>query len=421
VTDSAIEARGLGKRYRLGEQQAAYGTLRDALAGVARRDRRGRDIEHWALRDVDLTVREGEALGIVGQNGAGKSTLLKILARITEPTTGFTRTRGRVGVMLEVGTGFHPELTGRENVFLAGAVMGMTRRDVRRRFDEIVTFAGVEPFLDTPLKRYSSGMQLRLAFAVAAHLEPELMLVDEILAVGDVEFQRRCLSRMNRLSEEGRTVLFVSHDLGAVTRLCSRAIWTDRGRIIRDGDPTDIVREYYAKVLGQGGQATFEIDGEIGVTRVAIADELGGLLHQPTRGEPFAIEADIVARRPYHDLDVGIYVRDRDGTMLTHEWWSDQPELPSIATEAGHYRVTLHLPPLLRAGEYVVGLWIGNDQTEHFHREVLQLVVVPQTGDRQHWLTRRRLIQPCVRWSSRSLEGIVDDDAGDVVAVANEP
>jgi ABC-2 type transport system ATP-binding protein/lipopolysaccharide transport system ATP-binding protein len=415
VSDAAIEARGLGKRYRLGEQQAAYGTVRDSLQNLVRRDRARPRIEHWALRDVDLTVREGEALGIVGQNGAGKSTLLKILARITEPTVGFTRTRGRVGVMLEVGTGFHPELTGRENVFLAGAVMGMTRRDVRRRFDEIVAFAGVERFLDTPLKRYSSGMQLRLAFAVAAHLEPELMLVDEILAVGDVEFQRRCLSRMNRLSDEGRTVLFVSHDLGAVTRLCSRAIWTDRGRIVRDGAPADIVREYYAKVLGQGGQAAFEVDGEIGVTRVAVVDVSGALMPQPARGEPLAIEADLVARRPYHDLDVGIYVRDRDGTMLLHEWWSDQPDLPPIAAQAGQYRVTLDLPPLLRAGEYVVGLWIGNDQSEYFHREVLQLVVVPQTGDRQHWLTRRRLVQPSVRWRCRSLEARADA-AGDMVA-----
>jgi ABC-2 type transport system ATP-binding protein/lipopolysaccharide transport system ATP-binding protein len=403
VADAAIEVRGLGKRYRLGEQQAAYGSLRESLQGALRGQRRDPGLEHWALRDVDLTVREGEALGIVGYNGAGKSTLLKIIARITEPTVGWSRTRGRVGVMLEVGTGFHPELTGRENVFLAGAVMGMTRRDVRSRFDEIVAFAGVERYLDTPLKRYSSGMKLRLAFAVAAHLEPELMLVDEILAVGDVEFQRRCLSRMNRLSEEGRTVLFVSHDLGAITRLCSRAVWTDHGRVVEDGVPADVVKRYYATLLGQAGEATFSVDGEIGVDRVAVVDDDGAVLAQPARGEPLHIEADVVAHRPYHDLDVGIYLVDRDGTMLVHEWWSDQPDLPAIAARAGRYRVTLHLPPLLRAGEYVVGLWIGNDQTEHFHREVLQLNVLPQTGDRQSWMTRRRAVQPAVRWTCRPL------------------
>ena len=259
-------------------------------------------------------------------------------------------------------------------------------------------------------------MQLRLAFAVAAHLEPELMLVDEILAVGDVEFQRRCLSRMSRLSEEGRTVLFVSHDLGAVTRLCSRAIWTDHGRIIKDGDPSDIVREYYAKVLGPGrpgdlrGRRRDRRDpGRASSTRSAdTCPSPPGA--SPSRSRPTSLPV-----APTTISTSACTSRDRDGTMLMHEWWSDQPDLPSIATEAGHYRVTLHLPPLLRSGEYVVGLWIGNDQTEHFHREVLQLVVIPQTGDRQHWLTRRRLVQPSVRWSSRRLE-ISVDGAGDMVA-----
>jgi lipopolysaccharide transport system ATP-binding protein len=228
-----IEARGVGKQYRLGENAAMYGTLREALGTALRRGggRSGPTRDIWALRDVDLSVHEGEAMGLIGSNGAGKTTLLRILARITEPTVGVTRTRGRVGALLEVGTGFHPELSGRDNVFLSGAVMGMTRSDVRRRFGEIIEFAGVEAFADTPLKRYSSGMRLRLAFAVAAHLEPELMLVDEVLAVGDYDFQRRCLNRMATLREEGRTVVFVSHDLGAITRLCSRAVWIDHGRV----------------------------------------------------------------------------------------------------------------------------------------------------------------------------------------------
>jgi ABC-type polysaccharide/polyol phosphate transport system ATPase subunit len=232
---ATIEVQGVGKRYRLGEQAAAYGTLRDSLSSVFRR--RGGDTkarkEFWALRDVDLTIHEGEALGLVGGNGAGKTTLLRILARITDPTVGVTRTRGRVGALLEVGTGFHPELSGRDNVFLSGAVMGMTRRDIRRRFDEIVEFSGVEQFIDTPLKRYSSGMRLRLAFAVAAHLEPELMLVDEVLAVGDSDFQRRSLARMATLREEGgrssssamtsgRSRAFAPERCGSITGGCRR-------------------------------------------------------------------------------------------------------------------------------------------------------------------------------------------------------
>jgi ABC-type polysaccharide/polyol phosphate transport system ATPase subunit len=422
MSDTAIEVRGVGKRYRLGQERAAYGTLRDSLASALRSRRGGPPAETqeiWALRDVDVTVRQGEALGIVGSNGAGKSTLLKIIARITEPTVGLVRTRGRVGVMLEVGTGFHPELTGRENVFLTGAVMGMTRRDIRRRFDDIIEFAEVERFLETPLKRYSSGMKLRLAFAVAAHLEPELMLVDEILAVGDVEFQRRCMDRMSRLSSEGRTVLFVSHDLGAVTRLCTRAIWTDRGRVVSEGDPGDVVRDYYASLLGQAAQAEFDVDGELGVRHVAVVDEHGALLPQPTRGEPFAIQARVVAQRRAPDLDMGVYLLDRNGTMLVHERWSDQPHLPPLAPEAGEYSVTLRFTPVLRPGDYVVGMWIGNDQIDHFHREVLSVSVQPQAGDRQEWLSRRRVFQPPVGWSVRQVPA-VDADAG-TAAVVDQP
>jgi ABC-2 type transport system ATP-binding protein/lipopolysaccharide transport system ATP-binding protein len=403
MADSVIEVHQLSKSYALGEQQAAYGSLRESLVGALQRRPPSQREIHWALRDVDLTVREGEALGIVGSNGAGKSTLLKIIARITEPTRGFTRTRGRVGVMLEVGTGFHPELTGRENVFLSGAVMGMTRQDVKRHFEEIVEFAGTSAFLDTPLKRYSSGMKLRLAFAVAAHLEPELMLVDEILAVGDVEFQRRCLDRMGRLSKEGRTVLFVSHDLGAITRLCSRAVWTQSGQIIADGAPTDIVRDYYSALVSQGAHATFDVEGDIGVSQVAVVTDDGELAAQPVRGEPISIQTDIVAHRAYDDLNIGVYILDRNGSMLIHEWWSDQPGLPPLAPHPGRFRVTLRLPPVLRADDYVVGLWVGNDQIDHFNREVLSLAVRPEAGDRHEWLSRRRLVQPTVTWRADAL------------------
>jgi lipopolysaccharide transport system ATP-binding protein len=253
---AAIAVEGLSKRYRIGELQSAYGTLRDSLAAavrrLVRRDHHSHDEEIWALRDVTFDVEEGEVLGVIGRNGAGKSTLLKILTRITTPTEGRAAIQGRVGSLLEVGTGFHPELTGRENVFLNGSVLGMKRREIARKFPEIVEFAGVDKFIDTPVKRYSSGMSVRLAFAVAAHLEPEILLVDEVLAVGDAEFQRRCLGRMEDFGEQGRTVLFVSHNMQTVAQLCDRAILLDQGRIVRDGSSPEVVSYYLQSEHGTG-------------------------------------------------------------------------------------------------------------------------------------------------------------------------
>jgi lipopolysaccharide transport system ATP-binding protein len=255
VSDIVIRAEGLGKSYRLRHQrQQGYIALRDVLAErihAVGRWLRGRESmlreseeEFWALRDVSFEVRRGDVVGVIGRNGSGKSTLLKILSRITEPTEGRVRIRGRVASLLEVGTGFHPELTGRENIFLNGAILGMTRAEMRRKFDEIVAFAEVEKFLDTPVKRYSSGMYVRLAFAVAAHLEPEILLVDEVLAMGDAEFQRRCLGKMRDVSQGGRTVLFVSHNMAAVQALCGRGVLLDRGRVILDGRSGEVVRHY---------------------------------------------------------------------------------------------------------------------------------------------------------------------------------
>ncbi len=404
MAENVIEVRGLGKRYTLGQQQAAYGTLRDSLSSAFRgRGKGGRRGEVWALRDIDLTVTEGEAVGIIGTNGAGKSTLLKILSRITEPSVGVVRTRGRVGVLLEVGTGFHPELTGRENVYLSGAVMGMTRRDVRRHYDEIVAFSGVEKFLETPLKRYSSGMQLRLAFAVAAHLEPELMLVDEILAVGDVEFQRRCIQRMSRLSTEGRTVVFVSHDLGAITRLCTRAIWTDKGQVVTEGDPTDIVQQYYSAMLGQSGSADFDVTGDVGVSHVSLLDEHGDALAQPVRGEPFTVQARIVAGEKVPHLDMEMYLGASDGTTVFSELWSDQPALPELLPAPGEFLVRMHVPALLPAGDYVLGMKLETPHKKYFDRNVMGFAVVPRPGDRQQWLTRRRVLQIGSPWSRESV------------------
>ena len=251
----AIEARNLSKRYMIG-QAGAHKSLREALALAGQRfshntlrRRAGADDptlrrEFWALRDVSFQVRQGEVVGIIGDNGAGKSTLLKILSRITEPTEGELRFRGRIGSLLEVGTGFHPELTGRDNIFLSGAILGMTRSEIMQRYDEIVAFSEIGDFIDTPVKRYSSGMYMRLAFAVAAHLDVDILLIDEVLAVGDVRFQRKCLSRVDKIADAGKTIVFVSHNLMAVQSICRRTLWIDHGRVMADGPSTEVVKAF---------------------------------------------------------------------------------------------------------------------------------------------------------------------------------
>jgi lipopolysaccharide transport system ATP-binding protein len=265
MSDIAIRAEGLGKQYRIGQRQRGYKrfteTVTDTLMAPFRRlGRSGRapspDEMIWALKDVSFEVKQGEAIGIIGRNGAGKSTLLKILSRITEPTEGRAELHGRVASLLEIGTGFHPELTGRENIYLSGTIMGMNRAEIQRKFDEIVDFSGVAQFLNTPVKRYSSGMHVRLAFAVAAYLEPEILLVDEVLAVGDAEFQKKCLGKMDEVAGGGRTVLFVSHNLGMIVSLCPRAILLDSGLVSMDSLSSDVVTNYYTL----GSSSSYSID-----------------------------------------------------------------------------------------------------------------------------------------------------------------
>ena len=253
MAESVIHVEGLGKRYRVGERER-YLALRDTLTRALRvpfeRNRARRRVDYlWALRDVSLDVNEGEVVGLIGRNGAGKTTLLKLLSRITRPTTGFAEIHGRVGSLLEVGTGFHPELTGRENIYLSGAILGMRKREIDRKNDAIVAFAEVERFLDTPLKHYSTGMQMRLAFAVAAHLEPEILLVDEVLAVGDIEFQKKCLGKMQDISKSGRTIVFVSHQMGQMRRLCERVFWVDDGQIRDEGASRKVIAAYESSGL----------------------------------------------------------------------------------------------------------------------------------------------------------------------------
>src|SRR2546427_397791 len=253
MSDIAIQVEGLSKQYRIGARQERYRTFRDTFAGVfsggSTRRRRGKRETVWALKDLSFEVRRGEVVGIIGRNGAGKSTLLKILSRITEPSTGYAKIYGRVGSLLEVGTGFHPELTGRENIYLSGAILGMTKREIARKFDEIVAFAELEKFLDTQVKHYSSGMYVRLAFAVAADLEPEILLVDEVLAVGDLNFQKKCLGKMGDVARAGRTVVLVSHQLNQVRRLCQRVVWIDAASVRQDGPTHEVVSAYESAML----------------------------------------------------------------------------------------------------------------------------------------------------------------------------
>ena len=260
MTPSVIHTESLGKNYRRGLQQSPG--LRHALENFARNPikslRRPTQETFWALKDVSVDVREGEVLGLIGRNGAGKTTLLKILSRITRPTTGFAEIHGRVGSLLEVGTGFHPELSGRENTFLNGAILGMSKREITRKFDEIVAFAELEKFIDTPVKHYSSGMYVRLAFAVAAHLEPEILLVDEVLAVGDINFQKKCLGKMDDVARAGRTVVLVSHQLNQIRRLCHRVVWVDDGQIRKDGPTHEVVSAYESAMSRSDSSANAE-------------------------------------------------------------------------------------------------------------------------------------------------------------------
>jgi ABC-type polysaccharide/polyol phosphate transport system ATPase subunit len=394
----AIRAEGLGKRYRLGE--GGYVTLREKL-DERLRPRRQRDPgarEIWALRDIDLSIDEGEVVGIVGRNGSGKTTFLKTVARIVRPTTGSVAVRGRVGALLEVGTGFHPELTGRENVFLNGVVLGMSRREIARRFDEIVEFAGVAPFLETPLKRYSSGMYLRLAFAVAAHVDPEVMIVDEVLAVGDAEFQARCLGRMSELGREGRTVLFVSHDTGIVGQLCSRAIWLDAGRLRGDGPAAEILDRYLRTTVADAARVEIPLQAH-SVIRDLSLTLVDGEREQtvaPRRDEPLTFEVAFTTLERIVGLDAAVYLLDRHGVRIISEYFSFSGE--TLAGPPQHYRLRLTVPAILSSGEYVAGVWLGNNEEVLFGGEVLRLNLLPLPTDREDHLLSA--VRPEVRWSA---------------------
>ena len=373
MSSPAITVENLSKRYRIGRREEASDSLAGMVAGAIRRPfanlRRLRGLSRfgedgstaddviWALRDISFEIGQGEVVGIVGRNGAGKTTLLKVLSRITEPTGGRATTRGRVSSLLEVGTGFHPELTGRDNVFLNGAVLGMRRGEIDRKFDDIVAFSGVEKFIDTPVKRYSSGMQVRLAFAVAAHLEPEILMIDEVLAVGDAEFQKKCLGKMEDVASEGRTVLFVSHNLSAVNRLCPRAILLDGGRVVRDGPAAEVTSEYlHGSNSGDGARSWTLQDAkgteELKLTSVALLGEDGTPTSSVDITKPLKLRIGYYVGTP--GLSFRCYVE-----FLTQRAIAFPTLEPNEVerNKVGSYYSEVSIPPNLFAeGEYVVRL-----------------------------------------------------------------
>ncbi len=408
TSSRVIEAVGISKQYRLGPRRERFPTAREALTRsaltVARaltrrkttsdRLRKPTEPDFWALRDVSFEVARGETVGIIGHNGAGKSTLLRILSRIAEPTTGRASIRGRVGSLLEVGTGFHPELTGRENVYLNGAILGMSRRDISRRFDEIVAFADVERFVDTQVKHFSSGMGLRLAFAVAAHLDPEILLVDEVLAVGDAAFQRKCLGKMEDVATGGRTVLFVSHNLSAIKELCQTALVLSHGHVVFRGNVVAGISHYTREVIPQtavsaegGGWSHFASPMALGDT---------GWIAQP--GEPLSLTALLTLREETKKGRLFLLVHDASGALIVHSR-VDLGTMVSLPLDPSTHHLSITVPPLwLAPGLYGVHLkFIGESDTG----ENIRYFSERQLLDVHGWTesSGKGLLMPDCHWS----------------------
>ena len=366
----------------------------------------------WALRGVDFGIRQGEVVGIIGRNGSGKSTLLKILSRITEPTEGRVSIRGRVSSLLEVGTGFHPELTGRENIFLNGAILGMTRAEIRRKFDEIVAFAEIEKFLDTPVKRYSSGMYVRLAFAVAAHLEPEILLVDEILAVGDAAFQSKCIGKMQRVAREGRTVLFVSHNMAAVRNLCRSVMWIDCGRIVRSGNIQQIVTAYLAQSTSAHmerywPQRDTAPGNEAFRLHRARVYGVNGPANEITVFTPFVIELEYWNLVPELRLNLSLLLWNEEGSLVFNTFPLEEPEWHGRPFPVGLFQSRCEIPAnLLNSGTHRVQLYAVRDETSvlFVYDDVLSFQVIDVRDEKTAWYGRwAGAVRPKLKWSTELL------------------
>ena len=403
MTDIAIKVNNLSKRYRIGLKEELHDTFIDSLASWVKSpvsnykkvrnlstfsNNKESDDILWALNDVSFDVKYGEVLGIIGKNGAGKSTLLKVLCRITEPTSGEALVNGRVSSLLEVGTGFHPELTGRENVFLNGAILGMTKKEMDRKFDEIVDFSGIEKFIDTPVKRYSSGMGVRLAFSVAAHLDPEIMLIDEVLAVGDINFRRKCLDSMKDLTESGRTIIFVSHNMGSVRKLCERVILLDKGKIVESGPADKVVNSYMYSGMDVIGENFFTQPYQ-GRTRgimpkqvvaslkaVRVLDESGTVSTKFSVRDNIFIQMDYDLHEFREYFDVGLYITNDRGERIfaTIDRSRDEKGRKGIP---GSYSASCRIPgDLLNSGHYFVQASLTEESLIHvIERDVLSFTV----------------------------------------------
>jgi lipopolysaccharide transport system ATP-binding protein len=432
MSNIAIRVENLGKQFQIGALQERtkfqYRTLRDtvtdAITWPVRRARAALSGTHhfdggvetiWALKNVSFEVRRGEVLGVIGRNGAGKSTLLKILSRVTEPSEGFAEIHGRVGALLEVGTGFHPELTGRENISLNGAILGMKRTEIDRKFDEIVDFSGVEKFIDTPVKRYSSGMYLRLAFSVAAHLEPEILVVDEVLAVGDAEFQRKCLGKMSAVAEAGRTVLFVSHNMSAILRLTQETIVLNQGELSLRAPTSEAVDHYLTTGFDQTGErlwAPSEVPTEaapFSPVALRVHNPQGQVVNTVRSVEPLTIELEYQLDAPITGLRVGLYLMTTRGEYVLTSFDTDDPnkfEEHSVR-QAGKYISRCVIPPdLLNEGRYVLGVNASAYRIKRFFMDehALAFAVDGAGAPGMHWPEPRLgPVRPRLNWEIETL------------------
>jgi lipopolysaccharide transport system ATP-binding protein len=419
-----VSVENLSKEYRLGKREAAYGTLRESIVDAMRaplKRLRGQNGGSggetlWALHDVNFVVEPSEVIGIIGRNGAGKSTLLKVLSRITEPTTGRVELYGRVASLLEVGTGFHPELTGRENIYLNGAILGMRKSEIARKFDEIVAFSDLEKFLDTPVKRYSSGMYTRLAFAVASHLEPEILLVDEVLAVGDAAFQKKCLGKMGDVARQGRTVIFVSHNMVAVQSLCKRVIWLDQGQIVENGNSSTVVSNYLNKSFG-GSASAEEVwpdaslapgNDSVRLHAIRVRAEGQDPSEPLTMKTPFRIEIEYWNFIPDAQLHITLHlyteheiVAFTTGSGIDQEW--AERRLPT-----GLFRSVCHVPGhLMNAGRHRFNVLVIKDKSSLLlkHESEVTFEILDLEERDLSWYGREPgVVQPVLKWNSEQLE-----------------
>jgi lipopolysaccharide transport system ATP-binding protein len=409
--DIAIRADGLSKCYQIGLRQERFrASLRETIVDSVKKpfQRAGRLVrgesvfdaeteEVWALKDVSFEIKRGEVLGVIGRNGAGKSTLLKLLSRITEPTAGYAEIHGRIAALLEVGTGFHPELTGRENVYLNGAILGMRQREIDGKFDEIIAFSGVERFIDTPVKYYSSGMHLRLAFSVAAHLEPEIVLVDEVLAVGDASFQRKCLGKMDDVASQGRTVVFVSHNLAVVKELCQTSIVLANGSIVASGSVVDGLSHYSKSLTESDLQFALASKRWSSVRVNGEAPELATALESC---DPLSIDVLLNLPDHYEEIKLICMVYDAVGNLVVHRGTSGEELVPS-SLDAGTYRIKVDIPPLwLAPGIYTLYFkFLGVRDGTAREKENSDAVLLDVFGDARD--TSRALLAPPTAWELR--------------------